>query len=664
MSFRGEPSSRNLRPGPPRRAFSIIKAALRFCLLSCLIFLPLSTVFAADITIDAQIGFHGYFHLGRPFPLRIEISNIGPPVEGTLEVTVWKGGASKGLGAFPYYHRRPISLAAQARKSAWFTVDPGAISRPLLVQFHSARGNSTKEIDLRRNFSPTPLILLLTASNLAPHLPLAPTSPTPLVALSAEELPADARAYAGVSTIVFYEPSLRELSKSQAGALETWVAAGGRMVVLGSLDYALYQEPSLGRFMPVRVTGLKNFAALAAVERSYGAKAAPLRNLTALDSTLLGGRSLIEENGTPILAERSMGKGKILYLALDVGRPPLSRWEGLPRLMRDILGSPVERQSALPTSWDEAVFTQLLLNPALLSSYVPVGAFFIWMFFYLAGLGVLTWLWQRRRLGWRRLALVFLSLVVFCAGGGYFQFRQGGRIPDGVLLSATVLEPLADGYVEGNSNIALLSTLRREYDLTLDSGWSDFDPVPRRGGRMEDNALVVQEEAGRQRFRMALKEWDHRLFRARSVSRFPLSVEFDTRANQRLLKVANLTASDLTDCWLILPGERIPLGDITAGSTRVREFPLAVAAADQAAGRSRQVDLRDIPFKEKTRELLFRASFFPQEHGLARWSGSGALFFGWVKDAPRRVQAGDERVSAQDFTLFRAVFPLGEDDDL
>jgi len=644
---------------------SVTKAALQSCLIAGLVLIVSCSLHADEITIDAEVGFHGNFHLGRPFPLRVELSNLGPPVEGTLEVTVWKGGATKGLAAFAVYHRRTISLGAEARKSAWFTVDPGSIGRPLLVTFHSTRGNSArKEIDLRRHFSPAPLILLLTTSNLMPHLPLAPASPAPLVAVSPEELPADARAYGGVSTVIFYEPSLRDLSKAQAGALESWLASGGRMAVLGSLDYALYQEPSIGRFLPVRVTGLKNFAALAGLERSYGSKAAALKNVTAMDSTLLGGRSLIEENGTPILAERSRGKGKILYLALDVGRPPLSRWEGLPQLLRDILGAPVESRSAMPTSWDEAVFTQLLLNPALLSSYVPVGAFFMWMVFYLVGLGVVTWLWQKRRLSWRRLALVFLSLVIFSACGGYLQFRQGGQIPDGVLLAATVLEPLADGYVEGNSNVAIFSTLRRDYDLALDGGWSDFEPVPRRGGRMEDNALVALGEAGRPRFRVALKEWDHRLFRGRSVSRFPLSVEFDAREDKRVLKVSNLTAHDLTDCWLILAGERVSLGDVASGSTRTREFPLATAASSAADGRSRQIDLRDIPFKDKTRELLFRVSFFPQEHGLARWSGNAALFFGWVKDAPRRIQAGDGRVSAQDFTLFRAVFPLGEDEDL
>ena len=644
-------------------SFSATKAALNFCLHSSLILLLFSPLHAAEIALDVEVGFHGLFQLGRPFPIRVEVVNQGPPVEGTLEATVWKGGAAKGVGAFPIYHRRLLFIGAQARKGVSFTLDPGSISRPLTINFRGPRSSVSKEIDLRRHFAPAPLILLLTESNLASALPLVSGSSNPLVAVSAEELPSDARAYGGVATVVLYEPSLRDLSRSQGVALETWLASGGRIVVLGSMHYALYQEPSLSRFLPVRVTGLKSFSSLDGVQKAYGQAAPSLRNIVAQDSTLVEGRSLIEEQGTPILAEMGRAKGKVLYLALDVGRPPLSRWEGLSRLFRDLLGSPGESQTVAPTAWDEAVFSQLLLNPALMSSYVPIRAFFFWMLFYLVGLGVLTWLWQRRRLGWRALALCFLSLVIFSSCGGYLHFIRGGQIPDAVLVTATLLESLADGYVEANSNVALFSTLRRDYNLVVESGWTDFEPLARRSGRAEDNALIVEEEAGRPRFRMPLREWDYRLFRVRSMSRFPVRVELETQPSKRLLKVANQSAQDLTECWMIISGERVSLGDIAAGSSRVREFPLVAAGSGAADGRSGQAELRDIPFNDRMRELLFRYSFFPQEQGLARWGSGAALFFGWVKGAPRRVWVEDKQVLARDFTLFRALFPLGEEEE-
>ena len=108
---------------------------------------------------------------------------------------------------------------------------------------------------------------------------------------------------------------------------------------------------------------------------------------------------------------------------------------------------------------------------------------------------------------------------------------------------------------------------------------------------------------------------------------------------------------------MILPGERVSLGDIPSGSSRVREFPLAAAATD---GRAAQWDLREIRFNDPMRDLLLRNSYFPQEQGRAV---GAALFFGWVQGGPRGVSVEDERVRAREFTLFRARFPLGEEEE-
>jgi hypothetical protein len=55
----------------------------------------------AEIAIEVRIGFHGLFQLGRPFPLEVELTNSGRPTEGTLDVQVWKGGATKGGTPYP-----------------------------------------------------------------------------------------------------------------------------------------------------------------------------------------------------------------------------------------------------------------------------------------------------------------------------------------------------------------------------------------------------------------------------------------------------------------------------------------------------------------------------------------------------------------------------------
>ena len=214
----------------------------------------------ADILIEPRVGFHGVFQLGRPFPLAVELDNSGRPAEGLLEVRIWKGGATKGGLPYPLVHRREIFLPAQARKTVQFTVDPDFISRPLAITFFSPAARAAREIDLRRHFSPAPVMLLASEGLSLPPMAQGSSAQNRLVALTLAELPADARALLGVSHLILYEPSMRELSRSQLLALDAWLSAGGRMVILGSLNYALYQEPLLARFLPVRVTGAKRIS--------------------------------------------------------------------------------------------------------------------------------------------------------------------------------------------------------------------------------------------------------------------------------------------------------------------------------------------------------------------------------------------------------------------
>jgi hypothetical protein len=617
----------------------------------------------AEIFIEPRIGFHGVFQLGRPFPLEIELSNSGRPAEGTLEVQVWKGGATKGGVPYSLHYRREIFLPAQSRKTVQFTVDPDFVSRPLAITFASPAGKAARELDLRRYFSPAPVMLLVSESNSPPPIAQGSSAPNRLVALTLAELPADPRALLGVSHLILYDQSLRGLSRSQLLALDTWLTAGGRMVILGSLNYALYQEPSLSRFLPVRVTGTKRISfhpSLGTNERS-----APIAGVWAQVSRVLGGTILAEAQGIPVLVETSRGKGRITYFSLDVGRPPLSRWDGLPRLLQNLVAPGGADDPAPRTHWDNAVFSQLMLSPSFLSTYVPSGSLFLSMLGYLAGIGILAWLWQRKRFSARMVLVCVTTFVTFSALAGHLLFSRGGNIPDGVLLSATVLESSADGYIEAQSNLALFSTQTRRYNLQLERGWMDLVPVSTHPKEQPEPAVVLQDGGGSSRYQLPLREWDYRLFRMRSVERFALRAEFELQGDKLLMKMDNQSAKDLTDCWLAVPGQRFALGDIPRGSSWSKVFSLAGAKAPEetSSARSDAISLRDLSFQDKTRDILFHSSFFPRDGEASRWTGGAAVFFGWVKEPERRVRVDDPQIRVHDYMLFRAIVPLARGEE-
>jgi hypothetical protein len=617
----------------------------------------------AEILIEPRIGFHGVFQLGRPFPLEIQLSNSGRPADGTLEIAVWKGGATKGGAPYPLYYRRDVFLSAQSRKIVQLTVDPDFVSRPLKITFLSPTETVSREIDLRRYFSPAPVILLVSEGNAILPVSVGSSLSSRLVALTLAELPADPRALLGVSHLILYDQSLRDLSRSQQLALDAWLTAGGRMVIAGSLNYPLYQEPSISRFLPVRVTGIKRVSLSPGLSQSD--RLPPVANVWAQTSTVVAGKVLAEAHGMPIIVETSRGKGRISYLSLDIGRPPLSQWDGLPKFFQNLL-TPVGADDLSPrTRWDDAVFSQLILSPSFISAYLPTGSLFVAIVGYLFGIGVFAWLWQYQRLPRRTLVVSLLSFVVLSTVGGYLVFGRGGNIPDGVLLSSTVMESSADGYVEAQSNLAMFSTQIREYSLQMERGWMDLTPVSSSSRQRPQPAVVLQDGSGSSRFQLPLREWDYRLFRIHFVDHFPLRVEFDQQGGKLVVRLNNLSSKDLIDCWLVVPGQRYALGDISRGVSWAKEFPLASAEAPERSPgrRSDSVDFREIPFKDKTREILFHSSFFPRDEASTRWSAGAAIFFGWVKDPDRRVSIEDPRIRNYDYTLFRAIIPLAGPED-
>ena len=480
----------------PRLLIVGLLCAVCFCAL-------LSSFAEADIAIEARVGFHGVFQLGRPFPLEIELSNSGRPAEGLLEVQVWKGGATKGGAPFAVNYRREVFLPAQAQKSVQLTIDPDFISRPLAITFSSRTGRAAKDLDLRRYFAPAPLLLLLSESNALP--PLAAISPSPqsrLISVSPAELAADPRALLGVSHVILYDQSMRDFSRGQLTALDTWLTAGGKMIIIGSLNFALYQDAALSRFLPVRVIGTKRIT----FTPNAGKDGRPvaLGGVWAQEAKLLNGKALAEAEGMPILVEASRGRGRITYLALDIGRPPLSQWDGLPKYLQ-ILFAPAGVEEPAPRSeWNDAVFAQLVASPTFISTYVPFGSLFFALMLYLIGVGLIPWLGQRRRL---TLRTILIGLFVWVTGGtvaGFVQFNRGGNIPDGVLMSSTVLESSGDGYVDAQANLALFSTQPRSYELSLERGWMELTPVSNRVREAQEPAVVHQDSGGASRDRKSV----------------------------------------------------------------------------------------------------------------------------------------------------------------
>jgi hypothetical protein len=623
--------------------------------LGVFLFLCSPAFAASSVVIETQIGFDGRFQLGQPFPITVTLAGAGQPTEGILEVQVWKRGGAKGIDAYPVYYRKPVFLA-QSRKSIPFTIDPDFLSRPLKVSFSSPTQKAIQEIDLRPHFSTKPLLLLISGTSLPLAIPLPAELTNPLITVALSELPPDPRAYQGVWAVFFYEQPLRELSRAQMFSLETWLLWGGKIVAMGGLSPSAFHDANWERLLPGAPTGLKKLPALSNLEKRYSAQI-PGREIWFHDAKLLEGTFLIEEQGHPMLVESSRGKGKVMFLAVDVGRPPLSQWGGLARLFGDVLGTPPEHHVAWEGTWDDTFFARILSTPSFIPIYASLLAFLLWGLTYSVALALLVKYCRKYQ---PRRAVVVASvfcLPVLFSLAGYFYFDRGGKPLDGILVSATMLDGLGNGYAEAQSNIAVFSTRQRSYRLQMEGGWSDFEAVSVSGGKNENRSLSVIGEGLSSELDFSLGEWSYRLFRMHSMARLPLRVQVQARHDVLRLEVANPSGRALNDCWFVSWGKGFFLGDISPRSNLVRDFP---RPAEEGAVKK---GWGDISFGDPIRELLFHNSFFSDQNR-SEDSSDTAFFVGWFRDGPHGVSTADPRIYTMNYTLFRATFPVQREEEL
>jgi hypothetical protein len=175
------------------------------------------------------------------------------------------------------------------------------------------------------------------------------------------------------------------------------------------------------------------------------------------------------------------------------------------------------------------------------------------------------------------------------------------------------------------------------------------------------HSAVYRHGAGITRVQLPVKAWNFTLLRTRHVERLQLSASIARQDDQISLAVRNQSGNDLTDCWLVAPGMRIALGDLRQGENWRKTFALRAVDGDPA--RLTEESVREIRFRDKPRDVLFQASFFPQDSLRTAWRSGAALFFGWVKDPEPDFSIGDPRIRVESYALYRVIVPLTAPED-
>jgi hypothetical protein len=117
-----------------------------------------------------------------------------------------------------------------------------------------------------------------------------------------------------------------QLRQDQLTALETYVRNGGALVLVGGPDWQETLRPLPAALVPGTLVGSKTASDLSGLKTVTGSLP-PSKATTISVLTHPRGSVRASQGGVPLVVQRPMGKGQILYLAFDPQLDPVAHWK-------------------------------------------------------------------------------------------------------------------------------------------------------------------------------------------------------------------------------------------------------------------------------------------------------------------------------------------------
>lgn len=461
------PASRRRAPG--RAALALVAAALTLLGAS-----SAAQAAAKPITMTVKVGYSTFVKAQQWMPVSVDLTNNGPSVDGTLEVTT---GLSPGANGQPFeavIYQTPVSLPAGATKHLrTYVVEdqvPSVVSARLV-----ANGRELVSTDSQTNNSATTLIGVLSDQGTAldgfsaQH----PGSISAnVVHLSLEDVGDSGVLLRAFDLLVIDDFATDTLTAAQRTAIADYVQNGGELLLGTGASWRKTLAGVSANILPMQIDGTTTISpgldTLGPVEVATG--------------TLNGGATAWLSGGDrPLLVEKFVGGGTVTVATFDWNQDPIASWSGTGALLRQLLVRSVLTTSTTQSfgnfggpfgssgnsiSERSGTLSQALSSlPALdLPSLVVIG---LLVLVYVALVGPVNYL-ALRALNRRALAWVTVPLIAVVASAGAFGtgLLTKGRSVQSNQVSIIHIQPgWASAYEESYTGI--LTPTRGDYEVTV-----------------------------------------------------------------------------------------------------------------------------------------------------------------------------------------------------
>ena len=385
------------------------------------------------------------------------------------------------------------------------------------------------------------------------------------VVIGPSDLPTGFGSYDLLDAVVLGEAPLSQLDPEQSKALRLWVAAGGLLIVTGGADFAGIRPAGLDALMPVDVIGTEPATAIPELTGLYGAFESSGSILVTRAKLRPGSKTLLGAAERPLIVERTFGKGRVRFVAIDPKHNPFRGWGGSANLWQDVLLPAAQfRQGRfslanLSTQMSGTLYDMAKVKPP------SAGHLLLFLLVYLLVVGPVNYFGLR----WARktdLAWLTIPVVVVVFTGFSIVAAQTSRGSDLVAASISGVEIYQqDGLTRTMGDLLLVFPSKNLHRVTFDRDALVNDASMMAGGdpiqtsyRSDGTSLAIPTD-----------KWAPLSFRVRQVQegqRPVISIEgVDAVSGGGYVKVKNLTNFPITRAVVITRAGLTDLFDLGPG---------------------------------------------------------------------------------------------------
>lgn len=301
--------------------------------VSCEVRASEATALPLDIEIEAV--FNGNTKENSPFPLKMTVHNPGAALSGELVIEIAGRNTS---GNFAY--AKAVHLPSNSTEVIWLAL-PGMsynnknnqivfyknkMSDGEIVPFN--QGNVFVNTTVIPNFT-TQVGILSSDDQTLNFLNLMNENSLHfnLIHLDEHSLPDEAYLLQALDYIVINDFAASALTHEQVEAIKAWVQQGGHLILAGGSAYEKAALP-FSDITPIQVESTRLLDELTAFEHIAERELVLTKPLEVTTGRLIDGRHIVAEHNMPIIAERNIQRGSVIYVAYDLALDPLASWGG------------------------------------------------------------------------------------------------------------------------------------------------------------------------------------------------------------------------------------------------------------------------------------------------------------------------------------------------